>query len=229
MIQNIFTPNYQLIVNPKLKYIHLTIDHQGELIVKSPHNNQNEITQLLSKKRDWINRAQKKFSEKKGKFPLFDNKNEEVYYLGIPYPIRFLEASKNNKISFDYLPQQEFQIAYKEKNKTLFHKCIDDFYKNQAKELLIPMVEQQAKIMKLTPTAINVRKTKRQWGSCSAKNHLSFNSHIVKLPLDVIQYIIIHELAHIRHKHHQKAFWKEVEHYCPNYKKCEQQLKEYLT
>lgn len=229
MIQNIFIPNYQLIVNAKLKYIHLTINHEGELIVKSPHNNTNEITQLLYKKGDWIQKAQKKFSEKKGKLPLFEKNTEEIYYLGKAYPLALIEDKKQMKVSLEHIPNKAFKLKYKEKNRDLFHHAIDSFYKNQAKKLVVSIVEEQAKIMQLYPTAINFRKTKRQWGSCSAKNRLSFHSHIVKLPLDVIQYIIIHELAHIRHKHHQKAFWKEVENYCPNYKKCEQQLKEYLT
>ncbi len=106
---------------------------------------------------------------------------------------------------------------------------IENFYKHKAEEIIIPMVEEQAQIMSLYPTAISFRKTKRQWGSCSSKNRLSFNTGLIKLPLDVIQYVIVHELAHIKHKHHQKSFWKEVERYSPNYKKLEQKLKEYLT
>jgi predicted metal-dependent hydrolase len=50
---------------------------------------------------------------------------------------------------------------------------------------------------------------------------------VMKLPLDVIEYIIVHELAHIQHKHHQQAFWKHVEHYLPEYKTQVTLLKEY--
>ena len=52
---------------------------------------------------------------------------------------------------------------------------------------------------------------------------------LMKLPQDVIQYIIVHELAHIKHKHHQKSFWKLVETHIPNYKQHVTELKKYTT
>jgi len=83
--------------------------------------------------------------------------------------------------------------------------------------------------MSLSPTDVRFRKTKRQWGSCSGKNVLSFNTMMMKLPHDVIEYIVIHELAHIRHKHHQKDFWQLVEQHLPDYKKKVKELKKYTT
>ena len=52
---------------------------------------------------------------------------------------------------------------------------------------------------------------------------------LMKLPIDVINYVIVHELAHIEHKHHQKSFWACVKHYLPNYQKHVQELKQYFT
>ena len=232
MIHSLFAPSYKLIINPKLKYIHLTINEQGELIVKSPSKNRNQIAQLLHKKRAWIEKAEKKFTQKKGKLPTFENKTNELYYLGKAYALTLSHTPSDkstNLVSFNYVPNVGFKIEYNEPNTTEFLNQIEKFYKYKAKEIISPLVEQQAQIMKLYPTAISFRKTKRQWGSCSSKNSLSFNTGLIKLPLDVIQYVIIHELAHIKHKHHQKAFWKEVERYAPNYKALEQKLKEYLT
>lgn len=229
MLQNFFTPNYKLIINPRLKYIHLNINEQGELIVKAPSNSKIQIEQLLHKKQDWIEKAQKKFTQKKGKTLTFENNNEELYYLGTPYPLTLLDDKFIKLVSIEYIPKEEFKLSYNKFNTTEFLMQIENFYKHKAEEIIIPMVEEQAQIMSLYPTAISFRKTKRQWGSCSSKNRLSFNTGLIKLPLDVIQYVIVHELAHIKHKHHQKSFWKEVERYSPNYKKLEQKLKEYLT
>ncbi len=232
MLQNLFTPNYQLIINPKLKYIHLTINEQGEVIVKSPTNSRYQIEKLLQRKSEWIEKAQKRFMQKKGKLPSFKNSENELYYLGNNYPIEMIYVPSNtstNRVSFEYIPQKAFTIKYNELNTTEFLNQIERFYKYKVKEIITPLVEQQAELMSLYPTAISFRKTKRQWGSCSSKNRLSFNTGLIKLPLDVIQYVIIHELTHIKHKHHQKAFWQEVEYYSPNYKKLEQQLKEYIT
>ncbi len=233
MIHTLFQPNYKLIINPKLKYIHLTINEQGELLVKAPSNSKNQIEQLLHKKKEWIEKAQEKFTQKKGRMPTFeDNNNEVLYHLGTPYPLILQHIASDkatNLVSFNYTPKKGFKLTYNEPNTTEFINQIEAFYKYKAKEIITPLVQQQAEIMSLYPTAISFRKTKRQWGSCSSKNRLSFNTGLIKLPLDVIQYVIIHELTHIKHKHHQKAFWQEVEYYSPNYKKLEQQLKEYLT
>lgn len=232
MLHKRLTPNYQLIINPRLKYIHLNINEQGELIVKAAHNNKNQIEELLQRKKEWIEKAQKKFSQKKGKMPTFQSTHEKLYYLGVSYPLTLQQLASDkptNLVSFNYRPKEGFTITYNEPNSTEFMVQIENFYKYKAKEIITPLVQKQAQRMEHFPTAVTFRKTKRQWGSCSSKNRLSFNTGLIKLPLDVIQYVIIHELAHIKHKHHQKAFWEEVERYSPNYKKLELELKEYLT
>jgi len=77
------------------------------------------------------------------------------------------------------------------------------------------------------PTNIKFRKAKRRWGSCSIKNELSFNTSLVQLPLECIEYIIVHELSHIKHKHHKQDFWLYVQKFMPNFKEYEKILKNY--
>jgi len=77
------------------------------------------------------------------------------------------------------------------------------------------------------PVNIKFRKAKRRWGSCSIKNELSFNTSLVQLPLECIEYIIVHELSHIKHKHHKKDFWLHVKRFMPFYKEYEKTLKNY--
>ena len=59
---------------------------------------------------------------------------------------------------------------------------------------------------------------KSKWGSCSVKNSLIFNYYLAKLPEDIIEYVVVHELAHIKHKNHQKEFWDLVSKFIPDYK-----------
>ncbi len=82
--------------------------------------------------------------------------------------------------------------------------------------------------MQLFPTSIKYRKNKRTWGSCNFKNGLNFNTLLVKFPLEVIEYVVIHELAHIKYKNHSKDFWNLVYKYCSDYKKREETLKSFL-
>jgi predicted metal-dependent hydrolase len=219
-------PKYTHIVNPKLKHIYLTFDDEGNLVIKSPKVPQRKIEQLLLKKASWINNSRVKIQQKKGKALDF-SKELECYYLGERYPLTLIQHSKKRvKLHFDGEKLTLFYYTYDER---LFHAHLDRFYKNEAHEQIPAHVAFWAEKMNLTPTDIRFRKTKRQWGSCSGKNVLSFNTMLMKLPFNVIQYIIVHELAHIKYKHHQKEFWQLVESYLPDYKRRIKELKNYTT
>ena len=229
MIEQPIIPEYKHIINPKLKYIHIKIDEKGEIIIKSSARvSKQEIREILYNKREWIETSKQKQKLKKGKIPTFESDKNTLYYLGDKYPIKLIKSNRQN-IQIKFSKESGFELFYSSFDRELFQETIDSFYKIASKKLITNLVNRQAKIMSVEPTAINFRRTKRQWGSCSSKNRVSFNSHIIKLPIDVIQYIIIHELSHIRHKHHQKEFWQEVERYCKDYKKLEAKLKEYQT
>ena len=219
-------PQYTHIINPKLKHIYLTFDNEGNLVIKSPKVSQRKIEQLLLKKSSWINRSREKIQQKKGK-PLDFSNTLELYFMGEAYPLTLIQHSKK-RIKFDF-DGKNFTLFYHTYDEKLFQTHFDRFYKMQAQKHISPHVASWSKKMGLSPTNVRFRKTKRQWGSCSGKNVLSFNTMMMKLPHDVIQYIIIHELAHIKHKHHQKDFWQLVEQYLPDYKKQVKELKNYTT
>ncbi len=105
---------------------------------------------------------------------------------------------------------------------------VDKFYRIKSEEIIKPMVESYSKIMNLYPSSIKYRKNKRTWGSCNYKNGLNFNILLMKFPLVVAEYVVIHELAHIKHKNHSRKFWDLVEKYCPDYKQREDLLKSLL-
>lgn len=90
-------------------------------------------------------------------------------------------------------------------------------------------IESYLKIMKVAPKSINIKKLKAIWGSCDAQNNLKFNSQLAKFPREIIDYVIVHELAHIKYKHHQKTFWSFIEVVMPDYKKRSDKLKKFIT
>jgi len=219
-------PNYIHVVNPKLKHIYLTFNDEGVLIIKSPKVSQKEIEQLLIKKSSWINSASKRFEEKKGKSVNFKIE-PKLYFLGKPYTLELVQHDKKRtKLLFDgYL----FKLYYCTYDEVIFQRHIDSFYKEEMKNYIPHLVKKWSKIMNVEVNKITFRKTKRQWGSCSIKNDLSFNTMMMKLPLDAMEYIVIHELAHIKHKHHKKAFWDFVAQYLPEYKMQVKELKNFTT
>lgn len=101
------------------------------------------------------------------------------------------------------------------------------FYKEKTIPLVTRLVEEWSFLMSVQPTKISFRKAKKRWGSCSHTNELSFNLSLAQLPLECVTYIVIHELAHINHKHHQTSFWRCVAEFMPEYKQCEKTLKKF--
>lgn len=136
--------------------------------------------------------------------------------------------SSLKKLESNRLPENSFYYLGKiyEINNDSF--SLDDFYKQKAKEIIPPLVEKYSHTMNLYPTSIKYRKNKRTWGSCNYKNGLNFNTLLVKFPLEVVEYVVIHELAHIKEKNHSKKFWDVVNKYCEDYKKAEETLKSFL-
>ena len=134
-----------------------------------------------------------------------------------------LKMSKKslNDDEFLLLGERKKYEDYKIKN-------IDTFYRHEIEKILPQKVDEYSKKMNLFPTSISYRKNKRTWGSCNYKNGLNFNILLMKFPIEVMEYVIVHELAHIKHKNHSKDFWNLVAVYCSNYKEVEKLFKNFL-
>lgn len=77
------------------------------------------------------------------------------------------------------------------------------------------------------PERIQVRMQKTRWGSCSSRGTISLNVYLMLLPEELRNYVLYHELCHLKHPHHQKSFWNELERLCPGSKLFEKELKRY--
>jgi len=87
-----------------------------------------------------------------------------------------------------------------------------------AKAILPPLVARWAEIMGVEPTGLTVTGARSRFGSCSAQNRLCFSFRLMDYPMEAVEYVVVHELAHIRHKNHSAAFYAEVEAYLPDWR-----------
>lgn len=90
--------------------------------------------------------------------------------------------------------------------------------RQRAKELLSDRVAHYAAIMGVTPTSVKITSARTRFGSCSGKNGICFSLYLMQYPEEAIDYVVVHELAHIRHHDHSPAFYAEVAKVLPDYK-----------
>ena len=98
--------------------------------------------------------------------------------------------------------------------------------KKLAAEILPKRIEYFSSLTKLKPTGIKITSAQKRFGSCNGKNSICFSYILMKYPIEAIDYVVLHELIHIKHHNHSREFWKEVEKYMPDYKARRQLLRD---
>lgn len=99
-------------------------------------------------------------------------------------------------------------------------------YIQSAREAITYKADKYSSLMNVSYNRIAIREQRTRWGSCSSNKNLNFNWKLILMPEEVMDYVIIHELAHLKHMNHSKEFWNCVAEYCPNYKVSRKWLKE---
>ena len=201
----------------------LRIKDDGKIVIYVPHRTlPEEIERFIEKSRSWVSR---KVSERENSVREAERgfvQGERFLYLGEAYPLS-MEANGDKgpplKLSFGrfILDQDRVNEA-----KDLF----TQWYRAEARENLEGRIDYYSHHLLLFPKAVRITSARSRWGSCSGDNRLSFSWRIIMAPLDVIDYIIIHELAHIREKNHSRRFWSYLESIVPDYKERRNWLKE---
>ena len=123
-----------------------------------------------------------------------------------------------------YFDNNSFVLSYKcsEKARDIFTR----WYKQQARKIIARRTEYYSSIFGYKYNKITIRNQQTRWGSCSGRNNLNFNWRLIMAPLNVIDYVVVHELSHIEEKNHSRRFWDKVSNVMPDYKNHRNWLKE---
>lgn len=97
-------------------------------------------------------------------------------------------------------------------------------YKKLAEKLIKQKVREYSRVMRLSPSGVKINSAKTRWGSCSGKNSLNFSWYLILGSDEVIDYVVVHELAHIKEHNHSNRFWAVVESVLPDYRKRQKEL-----
>lgn len=103
--------------------------------------------------------------------------------------------------------------------------AVSHWYRNEAEPFFLHRSAHYAPLLKVSPRSIKLSKAKTQWGSCTVHGSVRLNVQLIKLPPRLIDYVVVHELAHLREMNHSAAFWRVVESACPDYVSLRAELK----
>ena len=104
--------------------------------------------------------------------------------------------------------------------------ALDDFFMEKAVEKITPRVEMWSKKTGITFGQLHFRKQTKRWGSCTPRNNIMINTEAIRLPFSLIDYLIVHELCHVKFKNHSKEFWAEVGTHSRNYRELDEKMKD---
>jgi predicted metal-dependent hydrolase len=204
------------------KTISLHIKEDGKIVVYAPYRTPKwEIEKFFNEKESWIveKRSEKERSIKEAEKAFISGK--KFLFLGELYPLEIQDNNKEPplKLSFGKFVLDKNHI---EEARDLFIK----WYKEEAKERIIGRIDYYSKRLQLFPKGVKITSAKYRWGSCSRDDRLSFSWRMIMASFSIIDYILIHELVHIKEKNHSKRFWNYLESVHPDYKKHRLWLKE---
>ncbi|HOD17704.1 MAG TPA: SprT family zinc-dependent metalloprotease [Candidatus Cloacimonadota bacterium] len=190
----------------------LEISSEDTVIVRAPFNlPDTDIKAFILKKQDWIERKLEQVKKDKEQIKPHTYEEGDMFsFLGKEYPLAFSEHVSG---LVDISDKLYVTAAYAGKVKQI----VQVWYKLQAEYVFTSRVEYLCEKMKVQPKAVNLSDAKHKWGSCSSAGRIRLNWCLVQAPLPIIDYVIVHELAHLKHPDHSKAFWQEVEKYIPDY------------
>lgn len=204
------------------------INKNGQITVACPQKTPLAyVEQLMVKKNEWIQEKLKEIGERSDSVTEKSfGTGDEFYYLGETYKLEIINNTKVKKpaVSMEsgvmalYLPE----AADKEKIK-LFLK---NWYISEARQLLEDRIKKYSSFIGVFPERLTIREQKTRWGSCSSKGNINFNWKLVMSPLEVVDYVVVHELCHLREMNHSEKFWRLVEAVIPQYKVYRKWLKD---
>ena len=205
------TINFTIQRKPKLKRSYISVSKNGIVVKVNSKIKLDHIIQMVQQKASWIIEKQELYNTRKQKL------NNSLYYLGEELLVDITSDGSKKQTKVRKIGSA-ISIITPNKATLALDVHINKFYKQQAQLILPPLVFKWADIMNVKPNKLSFRHQKSRWGSCSSINNISLNCSLMKLNLDLIEYVIVHELSHIIHKNHSQQFWQCVEKYIPDYK-----------
>lgn len=209
--------------SPRARYVRLEVRPETGLTVVVPRSYKPiQLPDLLQKKRKWILRNLKKYGQLEKSSAEKEAKSADtIPYLGRELPVK---NEKNNDEADNVRLECGRLVVSLNSAGTSLNLVLERWFRQQADKLIRERANELCTRLGVTYGRITIRGAKTRWGSCSQKRNLNFNWKLMMTPEPVINYVIIHELAHLREMNHTQKFWKLVAEHCPRWRSHRQWL-----
>ena len=202
------TPSFE-IIRASRRSISIQISQTRWLVVRAPFSVPSDIIHaFVDKKSDWIRKHMSRHTEQK------EQRSNTLYYLGQPHSFEYNLVQKEMVLQSEWF----FTFAGKVQDTSSEQVALIRWYRKQAQTHFAERVAHFSEKHGLQYEQIRITSATTRWGSCSGRNNLNFPWRLLMAPREVIDYVVVHELAHTIHKNHSPRFWKLVESIVPDWK-----------
>lgn len=210
----------------KVKNINLRIRPNMEIYISAPMNLHSDyIENFIRSKEKWIKQVLQKIEEaKQNQLPSQYLSGEKHKYLGKEYELE-VKQGNSNRVSIKEGKIILTVISNIFENSDEKKKVMEKWYFENAKKLFLKFVEKWLEILDEHVEKVAIKPMKTRWGSCNyVKKYINLNTELIKRTPFEIEYVILHELTHLKYPNHGKGFYNYIERYMPNYKVAEKML-----
>jgi len=212
-------PENYILERKPVKHARIRVNESKVVRVIVPDSfSDQEIDALLNQKEKWIDEKFAFFDDRKESVALHSN---QILFLG-------------EKYSFYHFSELKRKVIINQAHKTirsglelLDPAILEKWYRKHARKIILERLETYSNKHGFVYNKVFIRAQKSKWGNCSAKKNVSFNWRLIKTPLFVIDYIVVHELVHTEIMNHTKQFWMKLKLIFPDYKKAVNWLDKY--
>jgi len=214
----------------KVKNINLRIKPNMEVYISVPMNlHCDYIENFIRSKESWIKSVLKKVEDVKEKQKGFEYKTSEIHkFLGKEYNLTVKTGNFNSVNLVNNEKKPNIILTVNEnilENIDEKKKIMEKWYFENAKKLFPQFMEKWLKILDEHVEKVSIKPMKTRWGSCNyVKKYITLNTELIKRTPFEIEYVVLHELTHLKYPNHGKGFYNYVERYIPNYKIAEKML-----
>lgn len=224
------TINYILRLDKRRKTIQLKIISAAALEIISPAKLSNiEITEILAIKKRWLSNRFDKLAQLAAS-PINQNlvSGAQLLYQGKPYTLQVLLGADKPEIELttDEIIVRQPSDSSRSDVSFLTKGIVKAWLLDQAGKLFFEKTRYWATVIGVRPARITIKDQKTRWGSCSSLGNINYNWRIIMAPPPVADYLIIHELCHMRVPNHSAKFWQQVSLFSPEYQSCRKWLTE---